>query len=60
MRPAPPEPDTPNTGRSKAYPVLVEPNAPLASKRRERIVVAAAVAGGLGGALLIQAVLAVF
>jgi hypothetical protein len=47
-------------GRNKSYPILVEPTAPLANQRRERLVVAAAAVGGLGGALLIEAVLAVF
>ena len=35
MRPAPPEPDTPNDGRKRIYSPLVEPYEPEKLQRRE-------------------------
>ena len=61
MRPAPPRPDTPNTGlRNKKYPVLVEPDAPLASPRREKAVIGIAVGASLFGVALVELLLKAF
>jgi len=51
MRPAPPEPDTPNDGRKRAYSPLVEPYEPEKLQRREMALIG--VAGGVAGGLLI-------
>lgn len=54
MRPAPPEPNIPNTGRFQKYQVLVEPGAP---KKRERAVTGLIAAGGFAAATVLQVVL---
>lgn len=51
MRPAPPEPNTPNEGRTQKYRPLVEPDAP---KKRERAVTGLIAVSGFAVAVVID------
>ena len=57
MRPDPPAPNTPNTGRQQKYRKLVDPGQP---KKRERGVTGLIAAAGFGAAVVVDAVLRVF
>lgn len=57
MRPAPPEPDTPNTGRIRKFGPLIEPGRP---KKRDRLAVAGIAAGGFAAAVLLDVAVRLF
>lgn len=57
MRPAPPEPNTPNDGRTRKYRKLVDPGQP---KKRERGVTGLIAAAGFAAAVVVDVLVRVF